>query len=540
MDDIKQMVKAVQGYVQRCLSPFAERLKSLEDRAESGEFRGKPGADGREGPAGKDADPEFIRTLVLEAVKQLPTPKDGQDGKDAPAPDIEAIVRAVVERTPKPIDGKDGAPGAAGKDGVNGLNGAAGKDADPDLIARLVSEGIEKALPAAVEKHVDALMPDLIAKAAAQVQQPQDGKDADPEFIRAEVAKAVAESPRPQDGKNADPADIIRAAAEAVAALPKPADGKSITVADVEPVIERMVKSAVEALPPVKTDKAEVEQAVTDAVSRLPRAADGKSVTLEEVKPLVEVLVKAAVSEIPKPQDGKSVTADEVRPMLAELVAALPKPADGKSVDPQEVRDMVAREVSEIPKPADGKSVTTEDLRPMLDAMFDKALPGLVGRVEQAIAALPIPKDGKSVSAEDLRPILEAEIAKGLVDLERRATDTLQRAVDRIPAPKDGINGKDGLSLDDFDASLDGRDLSLSMRCGETVVTRTLKLAIPIYRGTFQSGQKSQANDVYTFGGALWMAKGDTDTKPPSEDWRLMVQRGRDGKDLRPADEGQS
>src|SRR5688572_29286368 len=68
--------------------------------------------------------------------------------------------------------------------------------------------------------------------------------------------------------------------------------------------------------------------------------------------------------------------------------------------------------------------------------------------------------DGKSVSVDEvlaaLDPVIEARIAKAELALERRGADVLQRAIDRMPVPKDGADGApgrdgaDGFSLDDL------------------------------------------------------------------------------------------
>jgi hypothetical protein len=120
----------------------ADRLATLKD--------GEPGRDGSDGKDGADADPEVIRALVVEAVAQIPRPKDGVDGKEGPAgksvtiedvtPLIEARVAEAMAAIPVPrdgVDGKDGAPGErgpegpAGKDGRDGADGAPGEKGEP-------------------------------------------------------------------------------------------------------------------------------------------------------------------------------------------------------------------------------------------------------------------------------------------------------------------------------------------------------------------------------------------------------------------------
>lgn len=102
----------------------------------------KDGRDGADGQDGKDADPEVIRSMVMEAVSQIPAPldgrdgldgKDGADGKDGDSihPDeVRAMVAELVAEIPAPLDGKDGRDGLDGKDGKDGergLEGPAGK-----------------------------------------------------------------------------------------------------------------------------------------------------------------------------------------------------------------------------------------------------------------------------------------------------------------------------------------------------------------------------------------------------------------------------
>ncbi|MBS0339802.1 MAG: collagen-like protein, partial [Proteobacteria bacterium] len=45
-------------------------------------------------------------------------------------------------------------------------------------------------------------------------------------------------------------------------------------------------------------------------------------------------------------------------------------------------------------------------------------------------------RDGKSVSLDDMAPLIESMHAKWALEWERRAQDTLSKAVDSIPAPR--------------------------------------------------------------------------------------------------------
>lgn len=151
--------------------------------------------------------------------------------------------------------------------------------------------------------------------------------------------------------------------------------------------------------------------------------------------------------------------------------------------------------------------------------------------------------DGKSVTREEIEAIVERHLsgmfAKWALEFERRGMDLLQRTADRMPAPKDGINGKDGrdgIPLDGFDAALaeDGRTVLLSLRAGETLIERSLVLPVPIDRGVYREGQPYAKGDAVSFGGSAWIAQqDDPPSKPgmPDSGWRLAVKAGRPGKD---------
>lgn len=204
--------------------------------------------------------PLLARIDAMEKhIASMPVPKDGANG----------------------VDGKDGEPG---RDGVDGIPGENGKDA----------EVTHEMLVEAVKANVDAINEAVAGYIAANP--PADGKDADPDEIRAMVTEAVAGLPDPVPGK----------------------DGESIDPADVQ----KMVDAAVAALPP---------------------AEPGKNADPEQVAALIKETAEAILSTWDRPEDGKSVTVDDVQPMVAELVdkavAAIPVPKDGK--DGADVKELL-------------------------------------------------------------------------------------------------------------------------------------------------------------------------------------------------------
>lgn len=241
------------------------------------------------------------------------------------------------------------------------------------------------------------------------------------------------------------------------------------------------------------------------------------------LKPIMD-RVKAMESR-PIPQPGCS--ADDVRGIVAEAIQDIPPAKDGKSVAVEDVlpalteaAQAAAREaVAALPAPLDGKSVAAEDV-----------MPALMARLDDAIAAIPAPKDGKGVTVDDFRALFEAEQAKWELALERRAAEILQHAIDRMPAPKDGV---DGLGFDDFSVSDDGDGtVTLRFARGDVVKEHVIRLPRFCDKGVFREGVGYRKGDGVTFGGSFWLAqKDDPEGKPGlSDDWRLAVKRGRDGK----------
>lgn len=170
--------------------------------------------------------------------------------------------------------------------------------------------------------------------------------------------------------------------------------------------------------------------------------------------------------------------------------------------------------------------------------------------VAKAVAMIPKPEngkdgkdgaDGKSVSVDELAAVFERRFSDLSLSWERQARDTFDKAADKMPIPKDG---RDALSLKHFDAVLadDGRTLTLSLSDGETKFEKSIKLPTLIDKGVFSSDKEYEVHDVVTYGGSIWIAQKDSPEGAPgtSQDWRLSVKKGRDGKDYRAPSEKES
>lgn len=232
-----------------------------------------------------------------------------------------------------------------------------------------------------------------------------------------------------------------------------------------------------------------------ELVKAIPAPADGQSVTIDDVAPLIRDEVAKAVAEVPPAKDGESVTVDDVRPVLAELVS---------------------KAVADLPQPQPGKDADMDALRSHLD--------GLVKSLE-----LP-----KGPSVDEVAATFERRFSDLTLSWERQARDTLEKAADRMPKPKDG---RDALPLESFDLALgeDGRTVTVKMQAGETVIEKSVKIASVMDRGVYSSEGSYEKGDGTTYGGCYWIAQKDAPAGAPgaSADWRMAVKKGRDGKDLR-------
>lgn len=211
--------------------------------------------------------------------------------------------------------------------------------------------------------------------------------------------------------------------------------------------------------------------------------------------------------------DGKSVDMAEVRALVQSAVSELPPPAagkdgkDGKDADPTEVQRMVAEAVAAIPRPQDGKD-------------------GI---------------DGKSVTIADVESHLEAQFSKWALAFEIRAGELMQRTIDRLPKPRDGIDGqkgadgRDGFGFEDMTVDFDGeRTAVVRFARGELVKEFPIRFPVVLDRGVHKADTEYQQGDGVTLQGSWWIAQKDNPPgKPgdPESGWRLAVKAGRPGKD---------
>jgi hypothetical protein len=187
----------------------------------------------------------------------------------------------------------------------------------------------------------------------------------------------------------------------------------------------------------------------------------------------------------------------------------------------------------------DGVSVSLDDLLPLVDKFLaDIRIPrdgidGINGKDGRDGV------DGQSVTVEQVRELFldmyQVHQAQWALDFERRAQDILQRSIDRIEKPRDGRDGKDGrdgLGVEDFTLSIDGRDVTATIKRGDFVKSHTVRIPALLDRGVFKEIADYEKGDGVTWGGSFWIAQKDAPEGKPGSgpDWRLAVKAGRDAR----------
>lgn len=204
--------------------------------------------------------------------------------------------------------------------------------------------------------------------------------------------------------------------------------------------------------------------------------------------------------------------------------------------DPVAFGKHMARTVLDLIAPLNLKIAELEARKP---ERGEKGDPGIAGKDGQ---------DGENgrdavVNYEDIVKAVEETherlVAKYVLDIERRGIDAINRAVDKLPVPKDGkdgVDGKDGLGFEDVEFAFDGERTVTAKFIRRGIELKSVPIRFPVIvdRGYHLAGRKYDKGDAVTHDGTLWIALKDTDVKPSisaTEDWRIGARKGRDGRD---------
>lgn len=118
------------------------------------------------------------------------------------------------------------------------------------------------------------------------------------------------------------------------------------------------------------------------------------------------------------------------------------------------------------------------------------------------------------------------------LNLSMRAMEEVRALAARPLLP--GPPGKDGMGFENLSMEYDGeRTFTFVFRKGTEESRYPFKvIGLPLDKGVWRQG-KYEKSDTVTHGGRTYIADVETEEKPDitAKDWRLMANRGRDGKD---------
>lgn len=256
----------------------------------------------------------------------------------------------------------------------------------------------------------------------------------------------------------------------------------------------------------VKSIADTVKESVTSAIGGVYEKYDARFSYIEE-----------KIKSIPSPEKGDkgdSVTVDDVKPIIQDAIKEAISSIEIKEPDISHLEEAIKVAIEGIPEVKDGQDGKDGD----------DGLPGKDGQDG---------KDGISPSADDVAKSMEHIFAKWALDFERKADGVLEKAIDRMPKAKDG---RDAIDIDGFDLSLgdDDRTVTVSLKRGETVIEKSIKIPSLIDRGVYSDLYTYEKGDGVSYAGSFWIVQKDGPEGKPgsSDDFRLAVKRGRDGKEV--------
>lgn len=267
----------------------------------------------------------------------------------------------------------------------------------------------------------------------------------------------------------------------------------------------------------------------------------------DELTARIDVISEAAQDALSKVSQAQEMVACATQPItqaLGEVESKLVRlESRAAEIEGSVIHDMgenIRAEVGALQK-------ATEDALTALKSASDDALCALqtrVGALEsveqltraelageaekaaQAIVGGALKTTGDVMSAQ-IAGEIEKRVSVWALDFERRASEVLQRAIDRIPLPEDGMG------FDDASMEHDGkRTFSFVLQQGQRRKEYSFKVPVMLYTGIFDEAKVYDAGDVSTWGGSSWIALKNAPAGKPghSTDWQLIVKKGRDGK----------
>lgn len=230
---------------------------------------------------------------------------------------------------------------------------------------------------------------------------------------------------------------------------------------------------------------------------------------------------------------------DQKRMVIGLAKTTVRRDLDGAIADMEKrLQEKLTEQVKSIPTPQDGKdgqSVDMEVVKGLAEAWladnFKQPEDGKDGTDGQ---------DGKDAIQLDILPMIDASktYAKGTyaqhdggVYKASRNTDPIEKAEPHRAGWDMVLRGVSTVEVHPIDESTFA--VKTKMTGGSDQV---VKMSMPtmVYKEVWKDGETYQKGNVVTWGGSMWHCqKSDVTSKPAtSDEWKLCVKRGTDGKDL--------
>jgi hypothetical protein len=169
--------------------------------------------------------------------------------------------------------------------------------------------------------------------------------------------------------------------------------------------------------------------------------------------------------------------------------------------------------------------------------------------VAKAVAAIQKPRDGqdgKDALQINVLPMLERDKSYARGTYVRAFGGTLRafRNTDEVPAFKLGEDSwekfgwevcMNGIAGEEESSEFQGRVFTrTTLYTDGTKFSRQLQTEIQIYRGVWKEATAYSRGDTVSWDGSNWHceAKGASEKPGKSDQWKLMVKSGRDGRDF--------
>lgn len=151
------------------------------------------------------------------------------------------------------------------------------------------------------------------------------------------------------------------------------------------------------------------------------------------------------------------------------------------------------------------------------------------------------PDDIAAAVTKACESLLPALVVK---QYETSMPEIIARASMLVPPGRDGLpgrpgtpgeDGRDGVGIESVDITTLGdrkRQLIVMLSDGTAFRKEVEFDGMVLDRDVYRTGVSYEKGDAVTYAGSYWIAKRDTKDSPKgSDDWRLVVKKGRDGKD---------